>query len=100
MLYSKLLGKTLRQPPSEAETISHQLLARAGMISQLSAGVYSVLPLGSRVLRRIEQIVREEMDAAGGQELTMPVLASARAVARVGAGRHHERRALPGDRPP
>ena len=74
MLYSKLLGKTLRQPPSEAETISHQLLVRSGMISQLSAGVYSVLPLGSRVLRRIEQIVREEMDAAGGQELTMPVL--------------------------
>jgi len=74
MLYSKLLGKTLRQPPSDAETISHQLLVRAGMISQLTAGVYSLLPLGWRVLRKIEQVVREEMDAVGGQELFMPVL--------------------------
>ncbi len=74
MLYSKVLGKTLRQAPAEAETISHQLLVRAGMISQLAAGVYSVLPLGWRVLRRIEQIIREEMDAAGCQELNMPVL--------------------------
>ena len=54
MLYSKVLGKTLRQAPAEAETISHQLLVRAGMISQLAAGVYSMLPLGWRVLRRIE----------------------------------------------
>ena len=74
MLYSKLLGKTLRQPPAEAETVSHQLLVRAGMIHQLAAGVYSILPLGWRVLRKIEQIIREEMDAAGGQELHMPVL--------------------------
>ncbi len=74
MLLSKLLGKTLRQPPSDAETVSHQLLARSGMIAQLVAGVYSILPLGWRVVRKIEQIVREEMDAAGGQELNMPVL--------------------------
>jgi len=74
MRVSKLLGKTLRQPPAEAETVSHQLLVRAGMVSQLAAGVYSVLPLGWRVLRKIEQIIREEMDAAGGQELNMPVL--------------------------
>ena len=74
MLYSKVLGKTLRQAPAEAETISHQLLVRAGMISQLAAGVYSMLPLGWRVLRRIEQIIREEMDDAGCQELNMPGL--------------------------
>ncbi|HLC30547.1 MAG TPA: proline--tRNA ligase, partial [Dehalococcoidia bacterium] len=74
MLLSKLLGKTLRQPPADAETASHQLLVRAGMIHQLAAGVYSILPLGWRVLRKIEGIVREEMDAAGGQELNMPVL--------------------------
>ena len=74
MLLSKLLGKTLRQPPSDAETVSHQLLARSGMIAQLAAGVYSILPMGWRVVRKIEQIVREEIDAAGGQELNMPVL--------------------------
>jgi len=72
--FSNLFGKTLRQAPADAETISHQLLARAGMISQVSAGVYSYLPLGYRVLRKIEQIIREEMDKAGGQELLMPTL--------------------------
>ncbi len=74
MRYSTLLGKTLRQPPSDAETISHQLLVRAGMIAQLGAGVYSMLPLGWRVLRNIERIVREEIDGVGGQEVVMPVL--------------------------
>jgi prolyl-tRNA synthetase len=71
---SKLLGKTLREVPAEADTVSHQLLLRAGMINQLAAGVYTYLPLGWRVMRKIEQIVREEMDAAGGQEVSMPVL--------------------------
>ncbi|MBM2827088.1 MAG: prolyl-tRNA synthetase [Dehalococcoidia bacterium] len=74
MLLSKLLGKTLRQPPADADTVSHQLLLRAGMISQLAAGVYSLLPLGWRVTRKIEAIIREEMDAAGSQELLMPAL--------------------------
>lgn len=74
MRYSTLLGKTLRQAPAEAETVSHQLLVRAGMIAQLSAGVYSLLPLGWRVLRKIAQIVREEMDRIGGQEVVLPVL--------------------------
>ncbi|MBI4216211.1 MAG: proline--tRNA ligase [Chloroflexi bacterium] len=74
MRLSQLFGKTLRQPPAEAETVSHQLLVRAGMIHQVAAGVYSYLPLGWRALRKIEQIIREEMDAAGGQELNMPVL--------------------------
>jgi len=74
MRYANLLGKTQRQAPSDAEIISHQLLVRAGMIAQLGAGVYSLLPLGRRVLRNIERIVREEMDAIGCQEVAMPVL--------------------------
>jgi prolyl-tRNA synthetase len=71
---SKLFGKTLRQAPAEAESISHQLLLRAGMIAQEAAGIYSYLPLGWRVLKKIENVIREEMDKAGGQELMLPVL--------------------------
>ena len=74
MRISRLFGKTLREVPAEAETISHQLLLRAGMISQVAAGVYSYLPLGWRVIRKIERIIREEMEAAGGQEVNLPVL--------------------------
>ena len=74
MRVSKLFGKTLRQAPADAESISHQLLLRAGMIAQEAAGIYSYLPLGWRVLRKIENIIREEMDKAGGQELMLPVL--------------------------
>ncbi len=74
MRLSKLFGKTLREVPAEAETASHQLLLKAGMIQQVTAGVYSYLPLGWRALRKMEQVIREEMDAAGGQELHMPVL--------------------------
>ncbi len=74
MRFSKLFGKTLRQAPAEAESISHQLLLRAGMIAQEAAGIYSYLPLGWRALRKIERIIREEMDKAGGQELMLPVL--------------------------
>jgi len=72
--FSNLFGKTLREVPAEADTVSHQLLLRAGMIHQVAAGVYAYLPLAWRVLRKIEQIIREEMDAAGGQEVMMPVL--------------------------
>ena len=74
MRISRIFGKTLRQSPAEADTVSHQLLLKAGMIHQVAAGVYAYLPLGWRVLRKIEQIVREEMDAAGGQEVMLPVL--------------------------
>src|SRR5574341_482609 len=74
MRLSKLFGKTLRQNPAEAETPSHRLLLRAGMVAQIAAGVYSYLPLGFRVLQRIESIIREEMDREGGQELLMPSL--------------------------
>ncbi len=74
MRISELFGKTQREVPAEAETVSHQLLIKAGMIHQVAAGVYSYLPLAWRVLKKIENIIREEMDKAGGQELMMPVL--------------------------
>lgn len=74
MRVSQLLLRTLREPPAEAETISHRLLVRGGFVRQLTAGVYSYLPLGQRVLLKIAQIIREEMNTAGGQEITMPVL--------------------------
>lgn len=72
MRQSNLLSTTLREVPSEAETKSHQLLLRAGYIRQLAAGVYTYLPLGRRVLGKIEAIVREEMDASEAQEVLMP----------------------------
>ena len=68
---------TLRENPSEAQIVSHRLMLRAGMIRQAAAGIYSWLPLGHRVLKRIEQIVREEQDVAGCQELLMPTIQSA-----------------------
>jgi len=74
MRFSKLFGKTLRQAPAEAESVSHQLLLRAGMIAQEAAGIYSYLPMGWRVLKKIESVIREEMDKVGGQELMLPVL--------------------------
>ena len=74
MRFSTLFGRTLRETPSDAELVSHQLSLRAGLIRQLAAGIYSYLPLGWRVLRKIESILREEMDAADGQELSMPVV--------------------------
>ena len=74
MRMSKLFLSTLREVPAEAETISHQLMLRAGIIRKLAAGVYSYLPLGHRVLKKVENIVRTEMDAAGAQELLMSAL--------------------------
>ena len=72
MRLSNLLLPTLREAPADAEVISHQLMLRAGMIRQTASGIYSWLPLGLRVLRKVEAIVREEMDLAGAQELLMP----------------------------
>jgi prolyl-tRNA synthetase len=74
MRLTKLFGKTQREIPAEADTISHQLLIRTGMIGQVAAGVYSYLPLALRSLKKIEIIVRDEMNKAGGQEITMPAL--------------------------
>ena len=72
MKMSKLFVQTLREFPSDAEVISHKLLARAGFIRRLAPGIYNYLPLMWRVLKKVETIVREEMDAAGAQELLMP----------------------------
>ena len=74
MRISQLISKTQREIPTEAETISHQLMLRTGMIHQVAAGVYAYLPLAWRSIRKIENIIRDEMDKAGGQELLMPDL--------------------------
>lgn len=74
MRVSQLLNPTLREVPAEAEVISHQLMVRAGFIRKSAAGFYTYLPLGLRVLKKIEQIVREEMDAKGGQEVLLPIM--------------------------
>ncbi len=72
MRYSQIFIPTLKQSPSDAEVISHKLMVRAGMIRQLASGVYSILPLGLRVLKKVEQIIREEMNNIGGQEVFLP----------------------------
>jgi prolyl-tRNA synthetase len=74
MRLSQLFSQTLRDAPSEAEAASHQLLLRAGFIAPLAAGIFSYLPLGRRAMNKIEAIIRQEMDAIGGQEMTMPVV--------------------------
>ncbi len=77
MLYHQTFIPTLREDPAEAEVISHKLLLRAGMIRQVARGVYDFLPLGLRVLRKVEAIVREEMNRAGAQEIMMPAICPA-----------------------
>jgi prolyl-tRNA synthetase len=74
MKWTQTLIPTLREPPAEAEILSHKLLLRAGLIRKVAGGVYTFLPLGLRVLHRVEQIVREEMDRAGAIEVLMPAL--------------------------
>jgi prolyl-tRNA synthetase len=74
---STLLLPTLREDPADAEAVSHRLLVRGGFIRQVSAGVWTYMPIGWRVHRKVEQIIREEMDAIGGQEMLMPVLTPA-----------------------
>lgn len=74
MRMSRLLFATLRETPAEAEIVSHQLMLRAGLIHKVSMGIYTYMPLGYRVLKKIERIIREEMDGQGAQELFMPVV--------------------------
>ena len=74
MKASELFFPTLREDPAEAETVSHRLLYRAGMIRKTAAGIYTYLPLGFRVIKKIMNIVREEMDRAGGQEVGLPII--------------------------
>ncbi|WP_042160001.1 proline--tRNA ligase [Paenibacillus gorillae] len=74
MKQSQLWMPTLREAPADAEAVSHQLLLRAGIVRQLAAGIYTYLPLGRRILRKLEHIVREGMDQAGAQELLLPAM--------------------------
>jgi prolyl-tRNA synthetase len=74
MRLSTLFFASLRDDPAEAEMVSHKLLVRAGYVRQLGSGIYTILPLGFRVQKKIEQIIREEIDAIGGQEMEMPVV--------------------------
>ena len=74
MYLSRLISKTLRSEPTEAETISHRIMLKSGMIQQVASGVYNYLPLAWRSLRKIESIIREEMELAGGQEVRLSVL--------------------------
>ena len=73
MRMSQLFGQTLREPPADAQITSHQLLVQAGFIRQLGAGIFSYLHLARRSMTKIENILRDEMNAIGGQEITMPV---------------------------
>lgn len=77
MRVSQLLIPTLREDPGEAETVSHRLMLRAGMIRKVAAGIYTYLPLGLRTIRKIERIIREEMNRAGAQELLLPITSPA-----------------------
>ncbi|HLU35257.1 MAG TPA: proline--tRNA ligase [Thermomicrobiales bacterium] len=77
MRMAKLFGRTIREAPADAEFPSHQLMVRAAMIRPLGAGIYSLMPLGYRVIRKVEAIIREEMDAIGGQEMLMPFVHTA-----------------------
>ena len=77
MKLSQLLVPTLKEDPSDAEVVSHRLLLRAGMIRQVARGIYDFLPLGLRAVRRVEAIVRDEMNRAGAQEILMPAVCPA-----------------------
>jgi len=77
MRYRQSLIRTLKEDPTDAEVISHKLMVRAGMIRQIARGIYDFLPLGLRVVRKVEQIVREEMNRAGAQEILMPAICPA-----------------------
>lgn len=74
MKASQFFISTLKEAPADAEVVSHQLMTRAGMIKKLGAGVYSYMPMGLRVIRKVEAIVHEEMNRAGAIEMTMPVI--------------------------
>ncbi|HEX5463674.1 MAG TPA: aminoacyl--tRNA ligase-related protein, partial [Burkholderiales bacterium] len=74
MRSSRFFISTLKEAPADAELVSHRLMVRAGLIKRLASGLYTWMPLGLRVLRKVENIVREEMDASGGIELLMPAV--------------------------
>ena len=77
MRYTQYLLPTLKETPGDAEVVSHQLMLRAGMIRKVAAGIYDYLPLGLRTIRKVENIIREEMDRAGAMEVLMPMVVPA-----------------------
>src|SRR5580700_454651 len=91
MRMSSLFGLTLRAAPSQAETEGYQMLLRAGFARQLGQGIFSYLPLGLRTARKIEDILRQEMDAVGGQEVSLPVVNPAE-IWKASVGRRHDGR--------
>ncbi len=94
MRYSMLLIPTLKETPADAEVVSHQLMLRAGMIRKLAAGIYTYLPLGYRVIRKVEAIVREEMNQAGAQEVLMPAVQPASLWKESGRWEHYGKELL------
>jgi prolyl-tRNA synthetase len=94
MRYSEMFLPTVREVPSDADVVSHQLMLRAGLIRKLTSGVYSYLPLGYRVIRKFEQIVREEMNRAGAQELFMPTVQPAELWRESGRWTHYGKELL------
>src|SRR4029434_1009277 len=86
MRLSRVFAPTLRDDPAEAEIASHRLLLRAAFVRQVAAGIYTTLPLGLRSIRKIERIVREEMNRSGAQELRMPILLPAEPWKATGGG--------------
>src|SRR5450756_1644846 len=84
MKASQFFISTLKEAPAEAEVASHKLMTRAGMIKKLGAGIYNYMPMGLRVIRKVEAIVREEMNRAGAVELSMPVVQPAELWAETG----------------
>ena len=94
MRYRQTLIPTLRQDPSEAEVVSHRLLVRAGMIRQVARGIYDFLPLGLRVVRKVEAIVREEMNRAGAQEILLPAICPAELWQESGRWEHYGKELL------
>ncbi|MEO5365397.1 MAG: proline--tRNA ligase [Magnetococcus sp. WYHC-3] len=94
MRLSRALIPTLKETPKEAQVVSHRLMLRSGMIRQLTAGVYNWLPLGLKVLRRVEAVVRREMDAAGAQEVLMPAVQPAELWMESGRWQHYGKELL------
>ncbi|MCB2186212.1 MAG: proline--tRNA ligase [Deltaproteobacteria bacterium] len=94
MKFSQMLIPTLKENPSEAEVVSHQLMLRAGLIRKLAAGIYTWLPLGLRVVRKVERIVRQEMNRAGAQEILMPGVQPAELWQESGRWEHYGRELL------
>jgi len=74
MRMSKLVGRRIKEEPRDAQIVSHKFILRGGYARMVSAGIYSILPLGRRITKKIEKIIREEMDAIDGQEILMPVV--------------------------